>query len=352
MRNSVREAGPDGSVCVEARGMVSITGRDEAEARDAALSAAKQDAIGQVVGFRTRTVFSQVGQELDQQASVSHGKGYIQSFRINVDVRRGDIYVVEIEACVSLRELDKQIGDAMKALGRPKIVVECPAGHLRTKIEAELDAARIPVTKDEGLASYLVRADLSYEEYSRKLGTQERAATRLNSILVLVDRDTRETACHASLPEVRSFLGGADERRRDCQRQLVAAPAPADAAESEAQESPQEQLEQFLGCVRDEFRRLADEGRPVFIEISHPRAANDPVATLLRGLKNLPGATAIEQELYSDTSASMQLRFLGESRWLAEILQREFDDIAADAGYRLKRKEVTPRVVRLSVDTP
>jgi hypothetical protein len=171
----------------------------------------------------------------------------------------------------------------------------------------------------------------------------------LNAKLELSDRDTRESICQTALPEVRSFVGGDDQRRRDCQRQIVTFASPASDDDSSSESTPQGQLQDFLLCVRDAFRRLADEGRPVFVEIQHGAAELDEVQALLSSLSRLPGATAVEEEIYKGGAAQVQLRFLGGSQWLAEILERDFAEIAADSGLSLRRREVTGRFVRMSV---
>lgn len=341
LRSAVRTPGPDGLVCVEARAIVSMSGRDEAQARDAAVQAAKQDALGQVVGVRQRTLFSQSERETGIQTSISVNNGYIKSFDIELDVRRGDVYVIELSACISLTEIDRQIGDTMKSLGNPKVLVECEAAELRRFLEGEIGKSQVSVSRDADKVDYVVRADALFEDFTFRVGTKEMEGTRLNASLALLDRDTREEMCQSTLPQVSSKIAGVDARQRACQRAIATQDKDNAAAYLAAQD--------FLRCMRDTFRRLASEGRPVFVEISHAPEQRTEVQALFEGLKSLPGAMSFESERNSDSLASMELRFMGESRWLAEILSRDFSDIAGERNLRLEREEISPRFVRMQV---
>lgn len=349
LRGAVRQPNADGLVCVEARAVVSMKGKDEAQAREAAIAGARLDAVGQVVGFRQRTIFAQSETELEQQTSLSVNKGYIKSMTVDLDVRRGDVYVVEISACISVNEIDQRIGETMKSMGRPKVFVDAQAPDLKTYLEGELGRSEVPITTDSDKADYVVRVGAQFENYMRKTGGSERLATRLNVGLALLDRDIQEEMCQVSLTEVRSFVGGDEQRRRDCQKQILTKSSDESSEGAEQEASPYDQVQGFLRCVRDSFRRIADEGRPVFVEIRHNADTKMQVQELLKGIRSLPGATAVEAERYTNGLSSVELRFIGNSQWLAEILERDFADIGGDLGMQVEREGISSRSVRLRV---
>jgi hypothetical protein len=357
MREAIRTPNKDGLVCVEARAIVSMLGKNAAQARDAALAAAKQDALSQVVGFRQRTIFAQMEGEADQQRSLSLNKGYIKSMSIEMDIQKSDVYVVEIVACISVAEIDKNIGDVMKSMGNPQIAIDSDASVIRTYLEAELGRAQVRTTRHNESADFIIRIRPEFEEYTRTLGARDRAATRMNAELLMSDRDTLEMVCQRRLPEIRSFLADKGERERDCQRQVLQAPvAGADEGDPHSEDQlPSDpalahaQLQEFLACVRDSLRRLADEGRPLLVTLGYSSESRSQVQQLLQGLRQLPGTTSIQSEIYSDSQATVELRFLGSSQWLAEILERDFKNIESDTQKSIVREEITPRSVRLNV---
>jgi hypothetical protein len=85
------------------------------------------------------------------------------------------------------------------------------------------------------------------------------------------------------------------------------------------------------------------------VTLGYSSESRSQVQQLLQGLRQLPGTTSIQSEIYSDSQATVELRFLGSSQWLAEILERDFKNIESDTQKSIVREEITPRSVRLNV---
>ncbi len=188
-RNSAM-AGPEASrrQTVEADGFAPLDGSGISAARKAAIRDALRNALEKVNGVAIRGRAGRFGKHV-AEIIASQTEGYVSTYDVISEERRGGDYHVKVRAVVDTAALMKDVDLYLEALGAPRFSIDAPARY-RNWLAKELRELGFQIVEGGAAATHLFRMKVSQEKVPNPSGGAPGFSTE--AALTLVDLENGE----------------------------------------------------------------------------------------------------------------------------------------------------------------